>query len=271
MRKKKKKPNQVTNKKTTSLTKIKSNEISDQKEVSLTKKYLSIRTPIIFILTIVMVLLFSHQTILSAFILAILTSVLSFLLTSFLSKSIDRALAGRLAFRKRTFDIQSYQADPSEIDNFIYAIDYVSTITFPVFACYFVSNYPSIKQTIEIAFFSFAFQTFLFIVSFIYLGLLFFVFKKRIFIAFFILLLSVPLSGLLDFYGDAMNISKKVQNGFFFYATGMTCYLGLVGALDYLDKGIQKKEGKIKMAWNKLVGFIAWDFLDKFKDRSNND
>jgi hypothetical protein len=224
-------------------------------------EYLFRRSVVIFMLTFLLIIFLAKQRAHIAVSISILTCVFTYLISTLFQQRIDKVLVDRINFRSNNLSKKKITAVSSISDNFVYALDFGFAINSPFLVWYIMHKQPRIAIQINAIFYSNQFWIFLIVISVIYTGLLFFVYKKRYFWIYTLLLLTVPIAFVLDFYGDILNLSKLTKRFFFVYSMIMGAFLGVVAAVEYFDENIQKRNGRIKVAWNKLIEFIAWDFL----------
>jgi|GEM_PF-6866886 len=227
----------------------------------MTFRYLKFRSVFVIILTLLSLVIGVKQSFLFSLIESLFTGAFSFLVSSFLREPIDRALHDKIEWRRKIKNSSELKLIASNRDNVIYAIDYGIALTLPSVVLYFVFKNHEIRLLLQRMFtYDHIFLLF-FICCFLYFAFILLIFRKRYYLIYSLLWISVPISGALNYFNSALHIIGTLKSLLFSYTPLMTCFITTVAVLDFLDKKIQEKNSIRKKYWNALLRYLSWEFV----------
>jgi len=218
-------------------------------------RYIKIRFGICFIFAASILFFILKVNLLSTLLIAYAYALVLVFPALFLRNSIQRGWMARFG-----------QGNVNNVtDSLLLRFDLIFISGLPVLLFPTLYKNPDIINQIEVLVLNKATTAALISIAILYYGLVFFVYKKRLFYLYSLFLISLPITGGIVFMKDVITISMQTELGLTLYTTGIGLFLASTSAFDYFDENIQKTDGYAKLKWNELVGFIAWDFLGKPK------
>lgn len=107
------------------------------------------------------------------------------------------------------------------------------------------------------------FEVLLLIVISIYYGLQIFNFRKKYFMVYIFIWLSLPIAIMFSLLQDSFLFTQKYNTFFKIYSIICGIAMTFGSAIDYVDKKIKEKGGKLKVKWDNIMEYISYDFMDK--------
>lgn len=206
------------------------------------KERYEIRTFIYFLIATLLCLLVYKQNLFASILTGVVLSTFTFCISY---------LCGKFAYENQKISVFFAYS--------VYRIEQGLSLTFIVLGLAIFKDF----DVINIAIGTNIFWILGFCASLFYFGLTLFVYKKKIIIAFAVLLASIPIVGTLIFLKDIFDFNQITVKLMTIYSVYIGLLMGVVSFYSYIDESLNKKGGIWKKRWRNLLHRKSFGLIDK--------